>query len=224
MNELGSIPLTEGSGWVGPGRIVVTFDFTNPRWIPRGIPLVERPGDREVDSDHALGVIALGRPELAQLGRHRTGRVDTGIPIIRNLEGVHAAILRRGLTNCGYRLVDCHYCQHIPRPKAGTRSRTPKWKVCLTFQWVGEGEFEGNLVQEDGQPNYNGKTVAALRELANTTWAFAHVWDNRQAGNNAVAINFVGRQPEAKPQHAIAVRHNRLTAVRVAQAIPEDEE
>ncbi|NUM25941.1 MAG: hypothetical protein HUU49_05015 [Candidatus Buchananbacteria bacterium] len=196
----------------GPSRVIVKFAFTNDKHIPNGIPVKKREADHVVDATHMVSAVQSGQTEEAQIGRHREGRVDTGTPVIQNLGMVQTAMIRRGLVNNGYRLTDAHY---FTKPPA-QRGHKPKHMVCLTF----DREATTSADLPEG-------TTRALRELANTTWQYAHVWSNP---DKTATINLVGRQWDdgagkyRDPENALVVRNHELCAVPVTAHVDEVDE
>jgi hypothetical protein len=209
MNESNSISL-KGEG--APNRIVVKFNFTNRVHIPAGIPEKARGTDKEVDARHAQDAIKSGDIAAAEVGKERAGRVDTGIPVIKNLEMVQVAMLRQGFARAKYLLADCHYYRHA------VEGKQTKFVVCLTFR---------RLESVEGIPPLPSKTVEAMRDLARTTWGFAHVWSNP---NGVVTINMVSRKWDSRgncyeaPAHALTVRNGMLAAEEVEQEVSEEAE
>ena len=196
----------------GPSRVIVKFAFTNPKHIPNGIEQKQRGTDQEVDGQHMAKAYAAGQGEQAKIGRHREGRVDSGEPVIQNLDMVQVAMIRVGLTNNGYRLSDTHYFIK----KATKTGHKDKYMVVLTF--------DRNATDTATLPE---STTRAIRELANTTWQFCHVWDNP---DGTATVNLVGRQwDDARqsyrdPKHALVVRNHELCAVPVTAHVDEVDE
>lgn len=216
----------EGTGTVSlsavkgaPDRVLVKFNFTNPKHIPAGIPEKAREGDKEVDSQHAIWAAVNGMAEKAQVSRKREERVDSGEHVIDNLLNVQVAALRSGFANNDFVIADAHWFRHQPNKRAGqSHSPKPKFVVCLTYRAVEPSEKIPKLLR---------KTVEALRELANTTWKYCHVWNNP---DGCATVNMVGRSWNDKeqcydtPQNAIVVRDKTLKAIAVETSVSEDEE
>ncbi|MDD5110030.1 MAG: hypothetical protein PHI63_02330 [Patescibacteria group bacterium] len=208
QTEVVGVPLDKGV--LGALVFIVKFYFTNPSQIPPGIPQKDRLENSELDAYHAAMMGLLGQEALGTLGRLREGRVDTGICVIQNLPAVQVGVLRRGFANNELRLIDAHWFRLEPREPG----RKPKFVVNLTFAQVRHADVV--------LPELPRKTVEALRALANTTWAFCHVWDNSPIP--VATVNCVGRQPDAKPTNAIVVRQRIVCAVPVAQRLEEKDE
>lgn len=206
----GSVQLTKPAP-VGPLFMLVKFFFTNQEHIPNGIPEVGRQSNFEMDRYHAEMIRLMGDANRATLGRLREGRVDTGDCVIENLAMAQVGLIRRGLANNGRHLILAHW--HYQQPR-GPNHRG-KYVVSLTF---------APLIEEIGVviPELPRATVEAMRVLANTTWAYCHVWDN--APVPVASINCVGRQPDARPKHAIVVREHTVRAVAVAEKVAEQDE
>lgn len=192
------------SGDQAPERIVVMFDFTNEKLVPKGIPYVERAGDKKIDDQRAQTVIEAGQADLARAGRVLPHRVTTGRELAKNIPMTTGRDMRTDLIRAGYRLVDAHYTNHQPLDRDGRQLQawqrpTLKWRVYLTFRRLDRGPLDGNLVK-DGRLIYRREVDEGLRELAQTTWAFAQVWDNRPIDSN-ISLLFIGRQQNAAPHN-----------------------
>ncbi|MDE1925206.1 MAG: hypothetical protein KGH79_03425 [Patescibacteria group bacterium] len=174
--------------------ILVKFFFTNEKHVPRGVPNKDRAVMYLVDYNHAQKAKSQGQDELAKLGRHREGRVDTGEPVIKDLPGVQAALLKDRLTKAGFALKNLHWFKQV---KEG---RTPKFVVVCEFA-------RGTQATE-----LPADVVEALDFLSYAARWYCHVWDNRTVGN-PLTINFVGRQPDAKVQYYLSVVDETLLAI-----------
>ncbi len=173
-------------------KILVKFFFTNEKHIPPGIPPVERRDEGVIAGAHKLEAMKAGRFSLAETGRVRAGKVDTGTPVFANLPLAHAGFIRRGLANNGFALESVHYYEKRDPGK------TTKFVVVLSF------------VRGENRIPLDRKVQDALRALAKSVW-FAHVWDNQAVGNPAT-VNFVGKQQEPA-KNALVVRDGKLVAL-----------
>lgn len=213
--KYGYLPLGDVDG--APDRVLVKFYFCNRKHIPDGIPERERDTDRQVDEEHATWAIIHQMAEKAMVGRVRRGRVDTGEHIVDNLGDAQVATLRRGFTNAHYLLADAHWFEAPAKEKG----RQPKFVVCLTFSRVDIDINNGHI------PELPRRTLNALRELANSTWQFCHVWNNP---DGVATINCVGRRWNEKfqtyypPKNAIRVMNGEIVAIPVTKIVAEAEE
>lgn len=130
---------------------------------------------------------------LGEVGRIRLGRVDTGELIFGNEPMASAELVRRGLTNAGFRLVDAHWFE-----KVMPAGRPTKYVVNLTY-------VKGATIAQ-----HDRETTEAMRALASTAW-FCHVWLNP---GGVVTANFVGLQDGSAKQELV-VRNKMLTMVAV---------
>ena len=189
--------------------VIVKFLFTNPKWIPAGIPFVSRGTNNLEDNAHFRKAVemfgAKAGQKLGAIGRVREGRVDTGIHIADNIQLSQPAMLRSGLANIGMPLVDSHY---FPL-KSEDPKKSDKWVVCLSF-CVSQERIE-----------LPGPTVQAMRELAKTTWQWTHVWANP---DGKVTINVGGRLPEGKPRYAMVICNRKFAMARIIEPVTEEQE
>ena len=80
-----------------PGNVVISFDFTNEKLVPPGIPKMTRASNREVDNEHAAKAIQSGKAELIHNDPGRAGRKCTGEPFLQNVHYMSVALIRRSL-------------------------------------------------------------------------------------------------------------------------------
>lgn len=174
--------------------VLVKFFFTNEAHVPRGIPNVARKNDFAVDYKHMKAAKEAGADDLGAVGRHREGRVDTGEPVINDLHGVQASLLKDRLVNAGFAIKNLHWYK---QERAG---RTPKFVVVCEFvRGVQTGELPPDV-------------IAALDFLSHCARWTCHVWDNSQLGKPAT-INFVGRQPDGKVQYYLSLIEKTIMAI-----------
>ena len=206
--------------------VMVKFMFTNPAHIPPGIPqrTVTSISQKETDEYNAIVAAAAGHAELAEVGRVRQGRIDTGDQTVNNLQLVQLGLIRRGLANVMFQLRSCH---SYPKPATPTSSR--KYVVVLTFKGgpSDSGYYEEATATPEAKEAHkllnSPEVVSALRSLANTTWQYCHVWDNSRTRKTAT-INVGGRIPDGRPLHAIAVRGGEIVPVELKAALTEGQE
>ncbi len=200
--------------------VMVKFFFTNPAHIPVRLARAKslRP-KLATDSDTFNAIVATGqgRPELAEVGRVRPGRVDTGVQVVDNLQFVQLGLIRRGLTNVGFQLHDA-YSFFIPHKR--------KHVVVLVFE---KGYYEEATATDEEKRIHNllnsRDVVEALRALGRTTWQWCHVWDNREIRQTAT-INVGGKLPDEERMNAnaIVVRDGQIIAVDIPVQLQESEE
>jgi hypothetical protein len=187
-------------------RILVKYSFANPSRIPAGIRQVPRNADMEQDKIHATWAVQHGQAELAEVGRIREGRVDTGVQAVNNAQMLQVATLRRALFNNGFGLADC-YWQEREKQGGGIICL-----VVLEFQRISTGMVTPPLPRQ---------TVEALRVLANTPARYCHVWSNP---DDSITVNCISPQFGQKPKTAMVVRDGQLVAIEVTAVVEESEE
>lgn len=183
----------------------VKFNFTNPNHIPPGIIRNDRrPEDGILDRNNAFKARSIGRPDLAEVGRHREGRVDTGEKVHENVQQTQLAFLRRGMANNGLKLGRCRWYIHR------IEGRQTKFVVELGFTSNPKVMLTLTRQQED-----------ALRALARDAVWTSHIWYNP---DDTCTVNMVQRQPDVSPKNAIVVRDGKLIVVQTSQLIEESAE
>jgi hypothetical protein len=189
--------------------VLVKFFFKDHLLIPSGVPKVERAPTYQVDVAHQLEAMRAERKDLARLGRVRKGRVDTGTQAIKVNRPIHAALVRRGLANNGFRLSHLHWFKmDDSSDKQGNQEPMYVVVACMIRSLT------------NSQPE--STHVAALRELANMTWNACFVWENPPG--KPATINFRGRAPNQKPKHALVVRDGTVEVEDVTEPLPEEKE
>lgn len=198
------VPLT---GELAPDRVIVKFTVTNPKHIPEGIPaLNEVKSDAEKDAENSQFAYARDLFEEAKVGRERVGRVDTGVKVVDGAVDVQAAMLRVGLVNAGYQLMDAHHFQ-----------KDRRFIICLTFGNTGDRP----------KAVLSRKTQEAMRALAKMVWGQAHVWLNP---DRTATINLGIRrwdEPNQRyfpPQNALVVRNRQVIVAPVQAEVAEEAE
>lgn len=193
------------------GMVLVKFFFKDPDLIPAGISRVDRQPSYQLDVARQLEAFKAGQKALAISGRVRKGRVDTGEQVIKFNRPVHAAVLRRGLANNGYRLTHLHWFSIDPDPAKDTKGQAePMYVVCAC------------LVRQLQNSEPSSAHVDALRALSNLAWNTLFVWENPPG--NPATINFRGLAKGQKPKAALVVRDGSVIVEEVADVLPESQE
>lgn len=189
------IPATKRPVLLKHCRAVLTkWNFTNFELIPPGIDQNEtRLCDALLDREHAHDATRIGRPDLAEVGRHREGRVDTGEKVWENVKRLQVAFLQKGMQNNGLHVAGCRWYVHaIPgrQTKAVVEviyTDNPKYKMELT------------RVQRD-----------ALRILSRASAWTGHIWYNP---DDTCTVNLVLREPDVTPTSAVVVRDGKIVVI-----------
>lgn len=205
QKQLPQIPATNRPVPLADCSVVwVKFNFTNQKHIPPGIERIDRPGDKLLDLLHAHKAKRAGQASLAEVGRHREGRVDTGEKVRENLQQTQLAFLRKGMANNGFRVSRCRWYEHQ------VEGRQSKYVVEIGFTdninasiWLTRGQEE------------------ALRALARDAVWTAHIWANP---DDTCTVNMVQRQPSVVPKNAVVIRNGAITVVPVKNLIEESGE
>lgn len=176
--------------------ILVKFFFTNEQHVPRGIPKIGRTSSYALDFTHKQQAITAGKADLGAVGRHRESRVDTGEPVISDLHGVQATLLKEDLLKTGFALKNLHWME---QRKTG---RPTKFVVVCEFV---RGKQACNLPQA---------VLDALDYLSHTSRWICHVWDNSALGK-PTTINFVVRQTHIPASYYLMVVGNAIEAIPV---------
>lgn len=185
-------------------RVLVKFNFSNRNRIPKWIPEIDRSSDREVDAIHQMEARKQGQGTLAQVGRIRRGRVDTGVEAIKSTGSVHqVALLRRGLVNNGFGFAHAHWFER--KNKANRKI----FVVVMAFEPGRES------------PNLSRDTVEDLRTLANLGWKECYGWDNP---DGTVTINCVSLVPDMPFQRVLRIRDGAIVMEDIAGATSEEQE
>lgn len=206
--------------------ILLKFFFTNRGHVPelpersaQGLgpgnnPILSgggflRPDNAKMDQRHAYNAFQRGHGHLAEVGRIRAGRVDTGEHFIDNIHNTHAGCVVRGLDNIGYKLSQLHW--YLKRDEMTNRPGGPIDKYVAVIGMVtGADAIE--------LPN---KSLEKRRILAATCWQWCHGYANP---DGVITLNFGGFMPGGKPQHSVVVRDHKLTAARITELVTEENE
>lgn len=196
--------------------VLVKFFFSNQRHIPQGIKVGKLTDFHNQDDNHAINASLQGRIDLAEVGRVRPGRVDTGENVVKDLQRVQLGVIRRGLTNAGFQLsqVNSFYHEH-------------KRKFVVVLGFTKGGYYEEAAATEEERRSHailnSPETVEALRALGRTTWQWCHVWDNSEVSQTAT-INVGGMLTDTTPLYAIAIRERTIVPVEQFFVLSEDKE
>ncbi|MGC9602232.1 MAG: hypothetical protein ABSE76_00600 [Minisyncoccia bacterium] len=182
---------------LGDGRkdLLVKFFFTNPRYLPDGLPTVPRLNDMAMDRKHQDAVYLDEDSSSAEVGRHREGRVDTGIPVIENLQLTSPLFLTDGLEASGFYLVSAHYYRKEAKGKFGK----PSYVIVLHYSQHGERMRLSPELAEN-----------LLRFYGGASWTI-NVWNN--PGKNPTTVNLGQPSPDIAPRHELIVDKGVLRAV-----------
>lgn len=174
--------------------VLVRFHYSNEKQVPQGLRSLERP-------DESL----LVQKRMRTLGVS-TEDATHGKQVIQNLQRVQAAMIRKGLVNNGFRLMDAHTLRQSHSGK------TTKFITTLGFHRPVEGEVV---------PDISAEAQADLRNFASSAVYIAHVWVNP---GGVVVIELMMRQPNVTPMHALVTEDGFLIAEPTEHAISEEEE
>lgn len=178
--------------------MLLKWAFTNRDLIPAGIEEKPRQDDYSMDRQHAERA---KNATLGQVNRHRVGRVDTGRPVIQNLDFVQVRMLRAALRNAGCAVVSAHWFFH---------------QVKGLYFVVVEVAIGGNSRRYD-DTQLKATTIEGLRQLSRFKWKYVHIWENRPEATGAqgtYTVNMVGLLPEnAHTVNMLAVRDGHLVAI-----------
>ncbi|MFA5841796.1 MAG: hypothetical protein WC835_02440 [Candidatus Paceibacterota bacterium] len=149
--------------------ILMKFSVKNLSDVPNGV-MLRATGNR--DNIHAKDAMELSKKHLAERGRYRKGRVDSGEMVLHVPSAKESIASLRG---AGYQLVDLHYYRNV---------KTEKYVIQLVFSRQiakGDGLKFGDIGEAQAS------AIRALEEKAWELWA----WDNRAVGN-PITLNFTG--------------------------------
>lgn len=152
---------------------LIKFNISNPVWIPAWVRRVVRQDDQCIDTRHALKATKNG-PDgfaMAQIGRVREGRVDTGLtPGQRDM--VAAGDFHQTMAKLGQNLVNIHsYVHH--RPGKGK-------KFVLVFVYDDDEQEQCISLTQKQWEN--------LRFFQDAVWKYCHLWVNPEEDN--ITVNF----------------------------------
>lgn len=183
--------------------VMVKFSFTNEDRMPLGIREKNRATDQVVDAGHAAaelrraaagsergkGFAKLGDLQAANqrgaVGRHREGRVDTGEPVVQNLQNADVSQLLAQLQAAGFTLTGA----------AKFERQRDKGKPLQVLELVFSREGEAFPLLEHQQ-----QAVDSL--LTEASW-IVHVWDN--PGSRTTTVNLVGMNPDRRVDNRLTI-------------------
>ncbi|HEY9584478.1 MAG TPA: hypothetical protein VJI33_02790 [Candidatus Paceibacterota bacterium] len=192
--------------------VLVKFSVKDLKLVPPSIARRRREDEADSDVRHGQKAQALGMNELAQVGRDRAGRVDTGYHAVDNLGPVHLAMLVKGLASNGYHFVDAH-CAQKSKPYRDPNRRGMDRTNVVTLVFA-QGEDRKQLTPELEQ---------ALLEIRKMVWQYCHVWDNA-ISYSTITVNLGGPVKDGNPKWAIVVRKSKIQAIPIEKPVTADEE
>lgn len=151
-----------------------------------------------------------GYGHLAQMGRVREGRVDTGTHFIDNVQDIQVGCLINGLQNVGYQVTHCHWFLQTAEPP-----KTDKFVVVVGLG--SDDQTKGGVTALE----MSNKTLQQRRILTRTCWQWCHGWANP---NGVITLNFGGRKPDGRPRNAVVVRDRKIWAAKAQDFIAEEDE
>ncbi len=177
-------------------KITIKFRVTDPNLIPESCKRQRREAQTVLEAGYAAKALKEGLTEAATVGRHRTGRVDTGEPMVTGQDGkqapLHAVAVGELLTDLaalGLVLTDLSY-------------------------YVRNGETQVFFVQLGYEKNKepfsltDGDRESLAKIIGERIWTlFAY---NNPDGT--VTINLNGRQ-EGRPKWLLSAKEAVLTVV-----------
>jgi len=178
----------------GAKVVVVKFYFTNPNLIPSGLRSIERPSEQELIEKRKKSMDVSNEAETR------------GYEAINNVKRTQVALLRTGLANNGFRLVDAHVFE---TRKPG---KSPKHVVSLGFRRLDDGETAPEIPEE---------AKSGLRTLATAEVWYCHGWWNP---NGVMVIDNVQGTSNVSPLHALVVRNGWIVAEPTTHLLGEQEE
>jgi hypothetical protein len=180
---------------LGEKDFLVKFTFGNERYLPKGLPMVARPSDKTMDEIHAQEKYLDEDDTSAEIGRHRAGRVDTGVPVIENLQLTSALFLSKDIETNGFKLVSVHYYLKEAKGKFGK----PAYVIVFHYSKYGTAMPLSPELED-----------ALLAFFEGAVWT-AHVWNN--PSTNPTTINFVQPSPGIGPKHEMVIEKGVLRFV-----------
>lgn len=193
--------------------VLVKFSVKARDLIPPSLSRRVRQKEEEVDIRHGQEALKMGNMELAQVGREREGRVDTGFHAVDNLGPCHLAMLVKGLASNSYHLTDAFCYTKAKKYVCGVNVRSDYTHVItLIFTWGGERVELFKELEQD------------LLQLRKMVWQYCHVWDNANTFST-VTVNLGGGPLQGvSPKWAIVVRNRVLQAIPVEKPVTAEEE
>ena len=199
-------------------RVKITFKDGQQPLIPAEFEYRSQRDDHIIQLWHQQEAVLMGRPELATVGRHREGMVDTGEPVFESNYPFQMSMLVRGFAANSFHLsnvfVQIKKKDDPHRKFPGGRPMPRRFHVLnLEFKF-----------QEDVR-GFEPKTVAGRRALMKMTFSYCKIWVNP---DGMMTVNVGGlvderaqKQPQ-KPRYALVVRKCNL-ATKMDPSGGEDE-
>jgi len=180
--------------------IIAKFTVNKRAMVPAGIAERQRGTDEQSDVRQQLNTIRAGQADLAEVGRVREGRVDSGEQrIIVEGNPTNVDFLRRNLTSSGFRLTQVQYYERVTDP--GKPWSKTKYVIECIF----------TRVTAELEPYDTTKIDDALRQLATTSFNFCYVWVNPDL---TCTINLSGRAPDVDSHGSLKVVDGELQFVK----------
>jgi len=177
-------------------KITVKFRISDPALVPESCKRQRREAQATLEADYAVEALKNGLTEAATVGRHRTGRVDTGEPMVLGADGKQAPLhavsvgdLLTDLAALGWVLTDPSY-------------------------YVRNGETQAFFVQLDYEKNKapfpltDGDEASIAKIIGDRIWTLFSF--NNPDGS--VTVNLNGRQ-EGRPKWLLSAKDAVLTVV-----------
>ena len=193
--------------------VMVKFSVKKRDMIPPALDRRMRQSEEAVDIRHGEKALEMGNVDLAQVGRERQGRVDTGFHAVDNLGPCHLAMLVRGLASNSYHLTDAFCYTKAKKYGCSPNVRSDyTYVITLIFTWGG-----------DRTPLFT-ELEESLRSLGRMVWQYCHIWDNANTFST-VTVNLGGGPLRCiNPKWAIVVRNRTLQAIPVEKPVEEKDE
>jgi hypothetical protein len=167
-------------------KVLLKFTFSRPEDMPKGIERVNHI-EGTLDAMHIRDAHKRGEGDLAERGRVREGKVDTGARLVNGLKNMQVAALRRGFASNGFYLTNIHSFVK----KAKQRFENDKYVVVVVFQ------RRADVIE------LSSATTEQLRELAKGLWGFCYVWQNPHDKNITINLGGFIKDPNVKMKHAL---------------------
>jgi len=192
MNSV-ETPAFEGLDLTDPIAVLVKFHVSKEEHLPLGIRQVSRGTDAAEDMQHRMDAlkVKLGRTST-ETGRHRPGRVDTGVPVLRTNVPTHVGSFHQWMIHSGFGLTDVHWFEKPLQP-----GRKPSFVLVCRYE---KGE----------ETSVSNRLAMAVQELAASGSWFVHCWMNPGPVDT---VNMTSRQLGMKPKLQLEVRDQKLVTV-----------
>ena len=176
--------------------IMLKWTVSKQDHLPDGVRLVERLSNEAKDRDQKMKAIQMGFDKsLTEVGRKRSGRIDTGEKLIDANEVVVTVDLFNWFVEQNFILVDVF----AERKPAGT-GKFDKEKFILIAVFRRDN---GKLVPFEGSPEFFDKVF----DLTSTTFRHLQVWGNP---DGTMTWNFGARAPDQAPAKIAEILDGKL--------------